>query len=479
MIALFARYYYWETWPLPSQPASQEAGPYTLLTDAFLHAQASLRVAPAPQLLALPDPYDPAQNASYRLHDASLFQGKYYLYFGPSPVVLLYLPYRLLSGKFLPDRIGTWIFATAAYAAACFLLKLLLTRWWPRAPKWLSFFLCGCLGFSNTFPFLLRRPAVYETAIAASQFFVLLALYAVARIRFGCRRPVLTALFAGLALAAVFGSRPPQVLAAAALLVLVLPGNSVDPRERLRRLGMALVSLAAGIAPILYYNYVRFHSPVEFGTHYMLSGFNVRKASFFSATRILPDLWFSVIEPPRLISQFPFVALAPNPPFRLPHGFELEVVAGIVWIAPTVLLLAAAPLVWKKMDPGRRIEWSIGTAVLACLGAGWIVVDSLVGASMRYQADFAAILFLAAALVIAGLHEIVRVRRRKWLIGVIFALGLFGVIVNGTTALRGYYYRSTNVPGPYQAIVGWFNPVAKTLAWFGVPSEPSPAPQVR
>src|SRR5262249_46036284 len=68
---------------------------YPLLTDAFRAGQTSLRVQPPAALLALPDPFDPVANASLRLHDASLYHGKYYLYFGPTPALVLFLPYKV------------------------------------------------------------------------------------------------------------------------------------------------------------------------------------------------------------------------------------------------------------------------------------------------------------------------------------------------------------------------------------------------
>ena len=52
---------------------------YAQLTS-FPGRHYSLPVEPDPHLLALPNPYRP--NAPYRLHDASLYKGKYYLDFG-------------------------------------------------------------------------------------------------------------------------------------------------------------------------------------------------------------------------------------------------------------------------------------------------------------------------------------------------------------------------------------------------------------
>jgi hypothetical protein len=466
LILVFARYYYWTIHPAPGP--LRELGPYSLLANAFYNGQTYLRQPPAPQLLALNDPYDPEQNSPYRLHDASLYKGRYYYYFGPAPALLLYLPYDVIAPEPLPERVGTWLFATAAYLVACFLLKLLLTRFWPDSPLWLFYFLCICIGFSNSFPHLLRRPAVYETAIAAAQFFVLFGLYALARTAWGASRGIFMAALAGAAFAAAFASRPPMLLAGGALAWLLVLGDSTF-RDRLRRLIGALIPFALGCALVLFYNYVRFDSPLEFGNHYQLAAVNVRKLQYFRVTisRVLEDLWFSVLHPPRLHSTFPFVKLAPAPPDSLVKG--IEVVAGIVWIAPLVLLLAAGHLAWKRSDPARRRDWAMCTATLALLGAAWIGADATVGATMRYQADFATVLLLASSLVIAGLF-IASKAHSAWVLRVVVALGLWGVVVNAAIGMTGYYDNfRMEAPEQYQSTAAIFTPVSTVLGWFGIP----------
>lgn len=479
MILVFTRYYYWTIHPNPARPVSG-FGEYALLTDAFSHGQASLRVLPPPQLLALKDPYDPQANARYRLHDASLYKGRYYIYFGAAPVLTVYLPYLLVTGDFLPDRVGTWVFAAAAYAMGCLLLQLLLRRCWPRSPRWLLFFLCACLGFSNVFPYVLRRPAVYETAIAAGQFFVLLALYAIARSALGFRRPVLMAAIAGVALAGALGSRPPMALAAVALGWFFLPNAAIALRDRRRRLAAALLPFTAGIVLQLAYNYARFDTPFEFGNHYVLAGINLPKYQFFSLSRLPRNLWFNILEPPRLRSRFPFVVIAPRPPFHIPKGFVgPERVAGIVWLAPLVLLLGAAPAVWRRIDSACKIEWAALAGTLAFLGAAWIGVDAMLSSTMRYEADFAGVLFIAAGLVLAGWEQLLASGARTWLCRGIVALGLFGVVVNAGSGITGYYdtFRA-EAPQQYQALADWFSPLEQLLEWMGVPPDVAPAPGV-
>src|SRR5438477_1567619 len=89
---------------------------HSQLADAFLHGQLSLRAEPKRELLALPDPYDPALNPPYPLHDASLYRGKYYLYFGAAPALVLHLPVRMLTGYYPSDAVAVLIFLLAGLA---------------------------------------------------------------------------------------------------------------------------------------------------------------------------------------------------------------------------------------------------------------------------------------------------------------------------------------------------------------------------
>ena len=70
-----------------------------------------LPTKPSPQLLALPGPLQYRGQRNLRLHDASLYQGRYYMYFGVAPALTLYLPWRVLTGKRLSDDMAVTLFS--------------------------------------------------------------------------------------------------------------------------------------------------------------------------------------------------------------------------------------------------------------------------------------------------------------------------------------------------------------------------------
>ena len=81
-----------------------QSGYYNYLGRAFAHGQLELPIKPSPKLLAVPNPWDPAVDDSYKMHDMALFKGRYYLYHGPGPAVILFTPWLLITGHDLSER---------------------------------------------------------------------------------------------------------------------------------------------------------------------------------------------------------------------------------------------------------------------------------------------------------------------------------------------------------------------------------------
>ena len=194
---------------------------YPLLTDAFLAGQTSLLVQPSAELLALKDPYDPAANWQLRLHDASLYHGKYYLYFGPTPAIVLFLPYKVLTGSHLPTRIAVALFCAVGFACSCALFFLLAKREKWHCPRWFASAAVISLGTAPGCAFLLTRPSFYEVAIGAGYCFVM-AGFMLAAHSLGEDSPRTAPLVgAGLCFGLAAGCRPNFALLAILMVVLV------------------------------------------------------------------------------------------------------------------------------------------------------------------------------------------------------------------------------------------------------------------
>ena len=103
-------------------------GYYDLLARAFAGGHLYLPVEPDPALLALPDPLDSKRNEGLGLHDLALYGGRYYLYHGATPAILLFTPWYLASHRNLSQRFAALFFSIGGYGLSCALLLMLMAR---------------------------------------------------------------------------------------------------------------------------------------------------------------------------------------------------------------------------------------------------------------------------------------------------------------------------------------------------------------
>ena len=121
-VALASWLYFW--WVTQQTAQSFLPGPTGYngeYAQALLKGQLHLREAP-PQMAQLADPYDPAQYSPFYTFDLSYYQGRIYSYFGVVPPLLLFLPWRLLTGSYPTDQFGTGLFMTLGLMLSIVLL---------------------------------------------------------------------------------------------------------------------------------------------------------------------------------------------------------------------------------------------------------------------------------------------------------------------------------------------------------------------
>jgi len=437
----------------PFHPRDTSSEFYNQLTSSFLKGHLYLAARPSPQMLALPNPYDPAANERFRLHDASLYHGRYYVYFGVAPVVTLYLPWRVFTGKPLSDDVAVTLFAMGGYVFSCLLLFLLLRALRVRVAWFLQIAAVLVLALGQAAPMVLRRPRVYEVAVSAAFCFLLGGLYFLAArvVRPGAWRflPALGAISLGLAAA----SRPQcalvAVLAGIAYGVHLARVRGLRGRSWLAEFARFALPLSLAGLLIAWYNYARFGNPLEFGINYQVAGIDFRSGSGSLAARaqeVFASLCYLLVCPPSFLPRFPFfelsgAALPLGDPALLPKRFYPEPLAGVLLISPLWLAGLALPLVfWKD----RRIPAHIRAipAVLAAAGLVMLAsVCSLPGVSARYLLDFVPVVLLAGLFLCLWLT--VRLPSR-WMRAAAVALTFAGCIwasaVGAALSVNSYGY---------------------------------------
>ena len=369
---------------------------YQYLTQGFLSGHLHLSLAPKEELLKLSDPYNPIQNNALRLHDASLFHGKYYLYFGPLPVVAFFLPVRLLTGLFPSELSSVFFFLSLGFIISFLLLSKIKDKYFPHIPESQLLFAGLILGFSSNAPFLLDRPFFYEAAISSAFCFMVIAiffLYELLTSIFKIKNIFLFSLFLTLTIA----GRPHFALLSFFLIPAVLYYLSKHvPKNQL------ILSIIALLAPALcitfslgLYNYLRFDSVFEFGQNYQLAAFDIRHQALFHVSHIcqnfLSGIFYYFFQPYRLVMQFPYLHL--GWPLLSNSAYHVEAMTGIFWSMPIVLFFCAILPVFLKWyreskNTGRGplflfMAFSIPLPIIIIL-----FLCLLSGATQRYEMDF-------------------------------------------------------------------------------------------
>lgn len=251
---------------------------YELMAEAFLDGRLDFAYGDEDQLLELENPYDPDERreAGVKFHwDHAFYKGKYYMYFGVVPVLLVFLPYRALTGASLTTYHATQIFSAVTVLGIFSLFYLLSKLFFKRMPY--SVYLALSVAFSvMSVWYASAEPALYCTAITAALALETWSIYFFIRAVWGGgsqNKRIVFAAIGALLGALVFGCRPPIALAN----ILVLPMLYVFLRREkfslklLGKLLLAALPYAFVAAGLMLYNYARFEDPLQFGQAYQLT----------------------------------------------------------------------------------------------------------------------------------------------------------------------------------------------------------------
>ncbi len=334
---------------------NNHGGYYNLLTDAFLIGKLHLLEEPRQELLDSSNPYDSSFNGPYRLHDASLYKGKYYLYFGATPALVVYIPYRIFTKLGIPDNLVVLLFCFGTLFWSTLFLMYLHKNYFSSVPQWMLLLVVSSVAFGNVSPYLLRRPFMYEVAISCGIFFLTGAIYLLCssclhshKSNFNLFKICLGSTFLGLAA----GGRPQISLTGFVIVVLLLIYTIRDTQYTIQLKKATILCLAipfiSCLISIFLYNYLRFDNPFEFGIKYVLMdhhylGYKNWDLKFFPA-----QLFLFLFREPEFNSMFPFVHLSRVlPPTLQPSVlFWLERNTGLLYATPFVLILFLSPFIY-------------------------------------------------------------------------------------------------------------------------------------
>lgn len=288
---------------------------YQELAEAMAKGQLYLDIQPSEALLAVDNPYDTiylqANGIDYRA-DYAFYEGRYYVYFGVVPELLLYLPCYLLTGHHLPNYMAVFLFYSGFILAVFALLFEVQKRWFQKIPLFAYLLLASVTVCGGNYLFVIARPDLYDTPIMAATMFTVAGLWLWIKGKYADteKKKVLFLLAGSLCMALVAGCRPQMVLFSA-LAVPLFWEEVIKKRELFSKkslwqtvcICLPYVLVAAGL---MLYNAARFSSPLDFGATYSLTSNDMTKRSF-NLPQMLLGIWHYFLRPPVWESDFPFL----------------------------------------------------------------------------------------------------------------------------------------------------------------------------
>ncbi|MBO4883118.1 MAG: hypothetical protein J5570_06395 [Lachnospiraceae bacterium] len=384
-----------------------------------------------PRLEELGNVYDPYERSvsGVDFHsDHAYYKGRYYMYFGVVPAILLFLPYHILTGGDLTTYHATQIFAVFAILGLFLLFRKLVKKLFPSMNVILFISLATAFSFISVY-FSIGTPALYCTATSSAVCMMVWSMYFFVSGIFltGAderKKQVIYAVLGSLFGALAFGCRPTAALGNIVLIPLCMAfikkrlGSGDEKKTGKMIADICIIAVPYMIVGVLLmlYNYARFENPFEFGQAFQLTGADQSNyGSFletFSTVRTVNGILNNFIRFAPIRGEFPYVcynsAFVNFPILLSVFGIFLKSIRnrageagmkgfmGTVFAAP--LIITVVQIAWAPGDGSSeryRMDIYYLMVILAFIVLGY-VIETIAEADRKKISAFLCLLCLAA-----------------------------------------------------------------------------------
>lgn len=368
-------------------------------TEAIVNGQIELLEEPSEELKAMDNPYDSEKRDNEGvpyLYDVAYYDGHYYNYFGIAPILTLILPFRLITGNYLPTCIFNILYVVIAVFALYGLYKKLVDKYIKKISLY-NFYLgfYAILFASNIFT--LFRGMKYDIVIASGIAFLLIALNLSLSIYENPKFKILKLILLGITTALVVLSKPNLIVYYLLILFFVLcTMKDKTIKDKIKDLSFVAVPLGVLAIFQMWLNYVRFDSILEFGAQYQLSGLNVTTSMGFSINKAYAVIMEYLFRIPTINPlNFPFIFANHDTAFTAINEVCYE---------NRLVGLAIIPILWayllnRDVKKEKGLKYFINVCLITSV-LGMLVAGCTGGICEAYAIDFKLILSIGAVILL-------------------------------------------------------------------------------
>ena len=368
-------------------------------TEAIANGQIELLEEPSEELKTMENPYDSEKRDNEEvpyLYDVTYYDGHYYSYFGIAPILTLILPFRIITGNYMPTCIFNIVYILIAVFALYNLYKKLVDRYIQKVSLYNYYLGFYAILFASNI-FTLFRGMKYDIVITSGLAFLLISLNLSLSIYNNTKFKFLKLVLLGITTALIVLSKPNLIVYYFLILFFVFCSmKEKTMKEKIKDLSFAFVPL--GILAIfqMYLNYIRFDGIFEFGAQYQLSGLNVTTSMGFSLTKAYA-----------IIMEYLFRVPTINPlkfPFVFPNVDTAFTAINEVCYENKLIGLATIPIFWayllnRDIKKDKELKWFINTCLIVSI-LGMLAAGCTGGICEAYAIDFKLILSIGAVILL-------------------------------------------------------------------------------
>ena len=415
-------------------------------------------------LKKIKDPYKPnkrdsetqKQGTSYAW-DYAYYDGHYYTYYGPVPVVMTFLPVYALTGKMLTTRFVTTLFAVIISLLMCLLVHNIA----KRKRKLNMWTVIGVMGASLSTIFLtsvFNGAKIYELSPLGGLICILAGINLVYE---GVHRETKNNLFlcfGALAFALAVGCKASFLLASIVALPLILnylasKGTSEKKNKFARYfanifckdniktiLAVAVPYAVVGVL-LMVYNQVRFGSPFDFGVAYQLTVYDTSYFKLTSISKLGTVIQNGLLRLPKTTANFPFLDL--QDVGLVYHGYIFGMAGIGVLVYPFIWAFLGVPVTVKNsLKNNKDRAFVLVTAIMALVLCYVTIVMG--GPSFRYSLDFGWAFVIPSIFVIFAIEEWARKKNvlRQALLGIFVVLAatiIINTLISFNTGFNSFH----------------------------------------